>query len=146
MARSLEDAHWLYEENVSEVLFPRSYNPAEEQRAFLQDFRLTAAAGLLKWFAREISAAEEPAILATDPERRMIPIARLDFAVDCCKDFVAAAAHEDIDVEVDKQPSEEKWRVFLEDYTAALHHGAGIEIPSEGLERVQVWESYVSSN
>ncbi|XP_025157802.1 tubulin glycylase 3A-like [Harpegnathos saltator] len=137
MARSLEDAYWLYEENVSDVLFPRSYNPAENQRAFLEDFRLTAAAGLLKWFVREMSVAEEPSILASDSKRRTIPIARLDFAVDRCEEFVVIATHEDIDVEADNQPTEREWDVFLEDYTAALHQGAGIESSSEGSERVQ---------
>lgn len=140
MARSLENAHWLYEENVSDVLFPRSYNPVENQRVFLEDFRLTAAAGLLKWFVREMSVADEPSILiASDLERRAIPIARLDFAVDRCEEFVAVATHEDIDVRADKQPAtEEEWSVFLNDYTAALHRGAGIESPTEEPERVQV--------
>lgn len=138
MARSLEDTYWLYEENVSDVLFPRSYNPVENQRAFVEDFRLTTAASLLKWFVREMSATEEPSTLATDPKQQMIPIARLDFAIDRCEEFVAVATHEDIDVVTDKQPTAEEWNVFLEDYTAALHHGAGIESSFEGSERVQV--------
>ncbi|XP_014480174.1 PREDICTED: tubulin glycylase 3A-like [Dinoponera quadriceps] len=137
MARSLEDAYWLYEENVSDVLFPRSYNPARDQRAFLEDFRRTAAAGLLKWFVHGMSVAEEPSILATDSKRRAIPIARLDFAVDRCEEFVAVATHEDIDVVAGEQPTEEEWNVLLEDYTAALHHEAGIESSSEGAVRVE---------
>ncbi|KAG5335636.1 TTL3A glycylase, partial [Acromyrmex heyeri] len=40
MAHLLEDAYWLYE-------------------AFVEDFRLTAAAGLLKWFIRDTTVVEE---------------------------------------------------------------------------------------
>lgn len=52
MARLLEDAYWLYEENVSSPLFPRTYGPSTDQQAFVENFRLTAGAGLLKWFVR----------------------------------------------------------------------------------------------
>lgn len=141
MARLLEEnANWLHEENVSDVLFPRSYNPSRDRRAFLEDFRLTAAAGLLKWFVRGMSAVE--GILATDRERRAIPIATLEFALERCEEFVAVANHEDIEdiVEAGEQPSDEEWSSFLEDYTALLHNDAGIESSMEGCrERLQVY-------
>jgi len=130
MARLLEDAYWLHEENVSNVLFPRTYNPSADQRAFVEDFRLTAAAGLLKWFVRGVTAAEEILVTKSE-ERRVIPVARLEFAIERCEEFVAAATHEDIDVEKGEQPSDEEWNGFLDDYTAALHHGAGVDSSSE---------------
>lgn len=130
MARLLEDAYWLYEENVSSALFPRTYSPSTDRRAFVEDFRLTAAASLLKWFVRGTVAAEE-IFVASSEGRRAIPIARLQFAVERCEEFVAAAAHEDIDVGKGEQPSDDEWSCFLDDYTAALHHGAGIDNSSE---------------
>ncbi|TGZ49818.1 tubulin glycylase 3A [Temnothorax longispinosus] len=130
MARLLEDAYWLYEENVSGALFPRTYSPSTDRRAFVEDFRLTAAAGLLKWFVRGMTAAED--ILVVNSEgRRAIPIAGLEFAVKRCEEFVATATHEDIDVEKGEQPSDEEWDRFLDDYAAALHQGAGVDSSSE---------------
>ncbi|XP_011867758.1 PREDICTED: tubulin glycylase 3A-like [Vollenhovia emeryi] len=131
MARLLEDAYWLYEENVSGVLFPRTYNPSRDRRAFVEDFRLTAAAGLLRWLVRGMAAAEE-ILVAGSEERRAIPIARLEFAIGRCEELLAAVTHEDIDVqEGGEQPSDEEWNCFLDDYTAALHHGAGVDGTSE---------------
>ncbi|XP_020300319.1 tubulin glycylase 3A-like [Pseudomyrmex gracilis] len=135
MARSLADAYWLHEENVSSVLYPRSYSPSTDRRAFLEDFRLTAAAGLLKWFVCGMNAAEK--ILVSDMAtggRRAISIARLEFALERCRKFISDATHEDLDAdegEQRQQPSDEEWELFLDDFTAALHHGAGVECSSE---------------
>jgi len=96
----------------------------------VEDFRLTAAASLLKWFVRGVTAAEE-ILVANSEERQAIPIARLEFAIERCEEFIAVATHEDIDVEKDEQPSDEEWNSFLDDYIAALHHGAGIANLSE---------------
>lgn len=130
MARLLEDAYWLYEENVSGVLFPRTYSPSTDQRAFVENFRLTAAAGLLRWFVRGVTAAEK-ILVANSEERRAIPIASLEFAIKRCKEFVATATHEDIDAEKAEQPSDEEWNHFLDDYTAALHRGVDVDSSSE---------------
>lgn len=135
MARLLENVYWLYEENVSSVLFPRSYNVSEDQQAFLEDFRFTAAVGLLKWFVHGMNVANE--IFVSDPARRAIPIARLEFALKRCEEFIAVALHEDIDVLQNSQSSDEQWDLFLKDYTAILHDRIGIENSSH--ERIQVW-------
>lgn len=138
MARALEDAYWLHEESVSSVLFPRSYNPGADQQAFVEDFRATAAAGMLEWFVRGMSA--EPEMLAADPEKRAIPIASLEFAVERCHEAIAVATHEDVDdVEGGERPSDEEWDLFLDNFTAAVHEGAGIECSSEeSREHLQV--------
>lgn len=130
MARLLENAYWLHEENVSSVLFPRTYSPSVDQPAFLEDFRLTAAAGLLKWFVRGVTAAEE-ILVAGSEGRPVIPIARLEFAIKRCEEFIAIATHEDIDIKKGEQPSDEEWNCFLDDFMAALHHGAGVDSSSE---------------
>lgn len=130
MARLLEDAYWLYEENVSGALFPRTYNPRVDQGAFVEDFRRTAAAGLLRWFVRGVTAVEE-VLVANSGGRHTIPVARLEFAIERCEEFIAVATHEDIDVEKGEQPSDEEWNCFLDDYMAALHHGAGVDSSSE---------------
>lgn len=115
---------------MSSVLFPRTYSPTADQSAFVGDFRLTAAAGLLKWFVRGVTAAEE-ILVAGSEGRPAISIVRLEFAIKRCEEFVAVATHEDIDVEKSEQPSDEEWNCFLDDYMAALHHGAGVDNSSE---------------
>lgn len=140
MARSLKDAYWLHEENVSSVLFPRSYDPNVERRAFLDDFRLTAAAGLLKWFVNVMSAAE---ILVDLEKRRTIPLSTLEFATIRCQEFVDVATHEDLDTDDrGEHPSDEIWEAFLDDYTAAVHDGAVIDNSSkENQDQIQVRHS-----
>ncbi|XP_043259692.1 tubulin glycylase 3A-like [Colletes gigas] len=135
MARILEEAHWLYEKNVSGVLFPRSYNLSREPKAFLEDFRLTATAGLLKWFVQRMQDDPEN---TSDPGHRTIPMSRLEFAIKRCEEFIACANHKNIDEDFVTELSEEEWNSFLEDYATAVHEGGGIENTSEkGQEYLQ---------
>ncbi|KOX75309.1 Tubulin glycylase 3A [Melipona quadrifasciata] len=127
MARSLEEAHWLYEEDVSSVLFPRSYNLSREPKAFLDDFRLTAAAGLLKWFVERMQNDQS----SPEPGHRPILTSRLEFAMKRCEEFIAHENHQNIDKDFVTEFSEEEWNSFLDDYAAAVHEGAGIEATSE---------------
>lgn len=135
MARLLEEAHWLYETDVSSVLFPRSYNLSREPKAFLEDFRLTAAAGLLKWFVQRMQDGPD----TLDQANRLIPISRLEFATKRCEEFIACENHQNIDEDFVAELSEEEWNSFLDDYTAVVHEGAGIEVTSEKCrEQLQV--------
>ncbi|XP_076388301.1 tubulin glycylase 3A isoform X2 [Megachile rotundata] len=128
MARLLEEAHWLYEKDVSSVLFPRSYNLSREPKAFLDDFRLTAAAGLLKWF---VQTMQNDQAVTQNQGQRFIPMSRLEFAIKRCEEFIACENHQNIDEEFDIELSEEEWNSFLDDYAAAVHDSATIEITSE---------------
>lgn len=123
MARLLEEAHWLYERDVSSVLFPRSYNLSREPKAFLEDFRLTAAAGLLKWFVQRMQDCPDTVNLG----HRTIPMSRLEFAIKRCEEFIACANHQNIDEDFVTELSEEEWNSFLDDYNVAVHDGAGID-------------------
>lgn len=135
MAHLLEEAHWLYEKDVSSVLFPRSYNLSREPKAFLEDFRLTAAAGLLKWFVERMQ--DDPSF--PDSGHRSIPMSRLEFAVKRCEEFIACENHQNIDEDFVAEFTEEEWNSFLDDYNAAVHEGAEVETGSEkGREQLQV--------
>ncbi|KAF3421500.1 hypothetical protein E2986_11822 [Frieseomelitta varia] len=127
MARLLEEAHWMYEEDVSSVLFPRSYNLSREPKAFLDDFRLTAAAGLLKWFVERMQDDQSP----PETGHRPIPMSRLEFAMKRCEELIAHENHQNIDKDFVTEFEEEEWNSFLDDYAAAVHEGAGIEATSE---------------
>ncbi|XP_078052231.1 tubulin glycylase 3A [Augochlora pura] len=128
MARVLEEAHWLYEKDVSSVLFPRSYNLSREPKAFLEDFRLTATAGLLKWFVQRMQDERE---LGAELGQRTIPMSRLECAIKRCEEFIACANHQNIDEDFVTELSEDDWNSFLDDYTTVVHDGGGIEYASE---------------
>ncbi|XP_053995687.1 tubulin glycylase 3A-like [Hylaeus anthracinus] len=127
MARILEEAHWLYEKDVSSVLFPRSYNLSREPKAFLEDFRLTAAAGLLKWFVERMQDNRD----TVDLGQRTIPMSRVEFAIKRCEEFIACASHKNIDEDFVAELSEEEWNSFLDDYATAVHDYGRIENISE---------------
>ncbi|XP_076303239.1 tubulin glycylase 3A isoform X2 [Lasioglossum baleicum] len=128
MARVLEESHWLNEKDVSSVLFPRSYNLSREPKAFLEDFRLTAAAGLLKWFVQRMQDERE---FAVESGQRTIPMSRLECAIKRCEEFIGCAHHQNIDEDFVAELSEEEWNSFLDDYTIAVHDGGTIELTSE---------------
>lgn len=135
MARILEEAHWLYEKDVSSVLFPRCYNLSREPKAFLEDFRLTAAAGLLKRFVQRMQDDRDTVNLG----QRTIPMSRLEFAIKRCEEFIACANHRNIDEDFVAELSEEEWNSFLDDYATAVHDDGGIENTSEkSQEHLQV--------
>ncbi|XP_011305246.1 tubulin glycylase 3A [Fopius arisanus] len=118
LARILEEAHWFHEENISSLHFPRSYNPAREANEFIEDFRRTAAVGLLKWFV--IKNQEE---LDTTEEKPTIPVSRLEFAVKICESYLADIEHENIDEMAMLENTEDEWNIFLEDYSNVIHKG-----------------------
>ncbi|KAK0072051.1 hypothetical protein PV326_000511 [Microctonus aethiopoides] len=123
MAHILQDAHWLYEDNVSSIQIPRGYNPSRESNAFLDDFRFTAAVGLLKWLVVRIQSGESIVEIGSES----VPISRLEFAIQRCEVFLAKEQHDEIDeLNAFVDPSEEEWRVFLDDYSRVVHKGNGI--------------------
>lgn len=137
MARLLEDAHWLYEKDVSSVLFPRSYNLSREPKIFLEDFRLTAAAGLLKWFVEKVQSCCEQSCCNMCGHRPIL-INQLEFAMKRCEEFIACENHQNIDEDIVTEFTEEEWNTFLEDYMAAVHEGAGIETTDNYQDQIQV--------
>ncbi|XP_063990566.1 tubulin glycylase 3A-like isoform X2 [Diachasmimorpha longicaudata] len=122
MARILEQAHWFYEEDVSSLEFPRSYNPARDANAFLEDFRRTAAAGLLKWFVMRI----QEGLSIVVEESQTIPISRLEFAAKICQRYLVDIEHENIDQVETPETTDDEWNTFLEDYSSVIHRGFGI--------------------
>lgn len=123
MAHILQDAHWLYEDNVSSIQIPRGYNPSRESNAFLDDFRFTAAVGLLKWLVVRIQSGESIVEIGSES----VPISRLEFAIQRCEVFLAKEQHDEIDeLNAFVDPSEEEWKVFLDDYSRVVHKGNGI--------------------
>ncbi|KAK0073362.1 hypothetical protein PV325_009824, partial [Microctonus aethiopoides] len=142
MAHILQDAHWLYEDNVSSIQIPRGYNPSRESNAFLDDFRFTAAVGLLKWLVVRIQSGESIVEIGSES----VPISRLEFAIQRCEVFLAKEQHDEIDeLNAFVDPSEEEWRVFLDDYSRVVHKGNGIA-NSSGDISVKLERCYLSAS
>lgn len=59
MAHVLQEAHWLQETDVADVLFPRCYNPSREAAALGRDFRRCQALALLRRFCERLRQDDE---------------------------------------------------------------------------------------
>lgn len=114
MANILQDFQWLYEEDVADVNFPRSYNPSRELTDFMKDFRQTAAAGLLRWFVQSVDKDCDTLLVQLDP-------AQVEFALKRCEEYVAELKHENIDcLDSEDIVSEDEWKCFCDDYNSLL--------------------------
>ena len=133
MANVLQDSHWLYEQDVADVNFPRSYNLTRELTAFIKDFRQTAAAGLLKWFVESIRDGDDDKNWDTFP----VDIGQVEFALRRCQEYVAEAKHECID-QPDPDVSEDEWNHFCDDYNRVLHKANEISNSTSSQSGIQV--------
>ncbi|XP_058792181.1 tubulin glycylase 3A-like [Phymastichus coffea] len=160
MAHVLQEAHWLYEASVADVLFPRSYNPSRELAAFVADFRRCTTVALLRRFIRRITNTEannpdtdELQQESTDggggggsggePE---IPLETIEFAVRRCEEQIAELEHEDIDAEVDSEISEEEWLLFSADCERLLYKPNGMaNLPKSDPNRLEMLHAAAQS-
>lgn len=131
MAHLLQSAHWFYEDNVASVKYPRSYNLTRDAEAFVDDYRRTAAAGLLKWYVEMVKNGKDILGQGETP----IPIARVDFAVNKLQDFVASEMNENLDGQ-EVYASSQEWDEFLNDCEKILHGDNGIDVTSPNPTRI----------
>lgn len=121
MANILQDSQWLYEKDVADVNFPRSYNLSRELTDFIKDFRQTAAAGFLRWFV-EMFKDEE---MDKDWDTLAVNIGQVEFARKRCEEYIAELKQENID-NSDLNISEDEWNCFCDDYNSLQHKVAEI--------------------
>ncbi|XP_051167989.1 tubulin glycylase 3A-like isoform X2 [Leptopilina boulardi] len=121
MANILQDSQWLYEKDVADVNFPRSYNLSRELTDFIKDFRQTAAAGFLRWFV-EMFKDEE---MDKDWDTLAVNIGQVEFARKRCEEYIAELKQENID-NSDLDISEDDWNCFCDDYNSLQHKVAEI--------------------
>ncbi|KAJ8669570.1 hypothetical protein QAD02_000829 [Eretmocerus hayati] len=158
MAHVLQEAHWLHEMDVADVLFPRSYNPSRELAALTRDFQRCAALAVLRCFVDRIRNSDDQLTcinaanntLGTSQPQQMLsnerdkmnePLVSLDwieFAIRCCEDHIAELEHEDIDIEMDNEISPEDWRLFTEDCEKYLYKPNGMaNFPTSDPDRLE---------
>lgn len=93
----MSEAHWYWIDGVASVRHPRTYNLAkdEERASFIEDYRQTAAASLLKWvIARNEHLKDDEPLLS---ESGKIPVAVFNFAILQCQKHARFLQHRDID-------------------------------------------------
>ncbi|XP_055642321.1 tubulin glycylase 3A-like isoform X2 [Toxorhynchites rutilus septentrionalis] len=139
---ALHDFHWFYEEGMSETYFPRCYNVwnPEELNEFIDNFRLTASMGLLKWLIEAHSKDGMDAILSDEGK---VPGSCVSFALARCKEYLDYCLHNDIDIEEDVKIWDHDWDVFLTHHYLLTHEGGKILLTKEA-DYASLIENYVA--
>lgn len=94
---ALSESHWYFIDGVAAVRHPRTYNISrdEERNAFIEDYRMTAAASLLKWTIARADAGRVDQPVISDAGK--IPVAVFNFAMLQCQRYGRKLQHRDID-------------------------------------------------
>ncbi|XP_001601458.2 tubulin glycylase 3A-like isoform X1 [Nasonia vitripennis] len=123
-----QEAHWLFEENVADIMFPRSYNPSCELAYFVRDFKRCAALALLRRIVnsaqRQVDAA--PLIASMD---------EVLFALGHCEKFIEEIEHKDIDDDANLEEDctfDQEWLSISQKLTRE------IKVPADDLEKLQL--------
>ncbi|XP_053691816.1 tubulin glycylase 3A [Sabethes cyaneus] len=130
LCSALHDFHWFYEEGMSETYFPRCYNVwnPEELNEFIDNFRLTASMGLLKWLIETYAREGIEAILSDEGK---VPGTCISFALSRCKEYLDYCLHNDIDVEEDVKIWDHDWDVFLTHHFMLTHENGKVLLVKE---------------
>ncbi|CAG9767549.1 unnamed protein product [Ceutorhynchus assimilis] len=118
LALLLQQSYWYAEENVSNVNFPRCYvlGFPDHYNLFVDDFRMTACIGTLKWFTGRYEGKK-----VVHSIEGTVPHSAFNFALERCSEFIAGQRHLDIDKEFNRVWDHE-WEQFLGYFYAVVHH------------------------
>ncbi|XP_046676294.1 tubulin monoglycylase TTLL3-like [Homalodisca vitripennis] len=132
----LQQTHWFCEAGVSNTLFPRCYNIANEDdlNAFIMDFRLTACLSLLHLLVDAIDRDQ----LDIFHEDGKVPLCAVEFAARRCTEFVGVREHEDIDVKEAEHVWDHQWDQFLTWYYQLAHEHANF-LPATDTQRKAIY-------
>ncbi|NXB68080.1 TTLL3 monoglycylase, partial [Struthidea cinerea] len=150
LCQSLQNLSWFEQVDLN-TFFPRCYRLGimEEQEAFIEDFRLTAARNLLKLavekFGDRLVGTEQPpksnkmpAPKAPLPQGSPLYPHLVEEALEVCEQHLGVLGHQDIDRET---PSPCRtciaWDRFLQEYYHVAHEGARLVLSKEQREQCQ---------
>ncbi|XP_056633215.1 tubulin glycylase 3A-like [Diorhabda sublineata] len=121
LALLLQQSYWYNESGVASINFPRTYvlGFPDHYNFFVDDFRMTACLGLLKWFEETYENGDKHDIQSAEGK---VPYATLQFAIDRCNDYIAKQKHLDIDKDL-PQIWDHEWEQFLSNYYNIVHQG-----------------------
>ncbi|NXT15035.1 TTLL3 monoglycylase, partial [Prunella fulvescens] len=157
LCQSLQNLPW-FEQVDFNTFFPRCYRLGlvDEQEAFIEDFRLTAARSLLKLALQKVR--DRPAGTEQPPESDKVPVVSLtshpmlstagpcsplysqllEEALEVCEQHLGVLGHQDIDRNT---PSPCRtcidWDRFLPEYYRVAHEGTRLALSREQRERCQ---------
>ncbi|XP_078517974.1 tubulin monoglycylase TTLL3 [Lissotriton helveticus] len=149
---NLRNLHW-FDMVDPDTFFPRCYRlgAADEKRAFIEDFWLTAARGILKWVIKQVWNAEPAAENATEMEGSSntkphqggkkiskkkaggrVPGRLVETALQACERYLNSLEHNDIDSEASSgMMTNTDWEEFLQNYYKVIHDGAVLDQPDQ---------------
>ncbi|RZC31981.1 tubulin glycylase 3A-like, partial [Asbolus verrucosus] len=119
LALLLQQHYWYSEPGVASINFPRCYvlGFPDHFNNFVDDFRITACMGLLKWLVHKYDTEDKFGIQSPEGQ---VPLISLQFAIDRCSEFVEVQKHLDIDKEYPRIWDHE-WEQFLSHYFLIMH-------------------------
>lgn len=120
LCEAIKDAHWYQKPGTSNIRHPRSYSLTNngDPQDFIEDYKITAAASLLKWI---IHTYNQGKVKLISPSGK-IPMQTFHFAIEECMKRIKKAKHEDIDYEI-QEALEYDWNQFLGRYYKLVHIG-----------------------
>ncbi|OPJ71983.1 hypothetical protein AV530_009311 [Patagioenas fasciata monilis] len=129
---NLRNLTWFYEADP-DTFFPRCYRlgAVDERKAFIEDFRLTAARSLLKVALERAGDApvgtEQPPKSGEGPAGSPQPSQLVEEALQVCRQHLDSVGHQDIDRDAPSPCTTAiNWDRFLQDYYRVVHEGAGL--------------------
>ncbi|KAM7061457.1 LOW QUALITY PROTEIN: tubulin tyrosine ligase 3-like [Acridotheres tristis] len=145
LCQSLQNLPW-FEQVDFNTFFPRCYRLGieDEQEAFLEDFRLTAARSLLKLALQKVG--DRPVGTEQPPKSDEVPAGScsplypqlLEEALEVCEQHLGILGHQDIDRNT---PSPCRtcidWDRFLQEYYRVAHEGTRLVLSREQREQCQ---------
>ncbi|KAK1327642.1 hypothetical protein QTO34_012931 [Cnephaeus nilssonii] len=161
---NMRNLPWYAQANP-DAFFPRCYGLGSdsEKQEFLDDFRRTAAASILKWVvshqrcprnqapSRPKEAQDADPGSQKAPENNSKPVGLsgqlVDMACQVCQAYLGQLEHEDIDVAKDaaKDLTEEQWKELTQQYYALIHGKAFISNPRTHFSQCQALLNKISS-
>uniref|UniRef100_T1J1B7 Tubulin--tyrosine ligase-like protein 9 n=1 Tax=Strigamia maritima TaxID=126957 RepID=T1J1B7_STRMM len=124
LCNCLQDLRWWAEVDVRNY-FPRCYciGVDEEKYAFIEDFRLSACLGIMKWVINFVQSTKITNF--TLPLNCLhVPVRVGEVALQQCEAFLRCKNHEDIDADVSVPMSDDQWSVVLDWYYQLVHKNA----------------------
>ncbi|XP_069063483.1 tubulin tyrosine ligase 3-like [Pleurodeles waltl] len=142
---NLRNLHW-FDVADPDTFFPRCYRlgATDEKRAFIEDFWLTAARGILKRVVKQVWKVEPPAQNGTEGDSTpntkppngskrtnkkkaggRVPGRLIETALQACERYLNSLEHNDIDSEASSSAmTNTDWEEFLHNYYRVIHDGA----------------------
>ncbi|XP_073324822.1 tubulin monoglycylase TTLL3-like [Pagrus major] len=132
---NLRNLHW-FDSADPDTFFPRCYRlcAQDEKHAFIEDYRRTACAGLLKYIVEKERAVQGEQTSHNQRKRskqRSKPVVlskMIDSALKVCQDFLESLEHCDIDKSLGTPQTltKEEWAEFIDSYYLVVHGRAEI--------------------